>query len=290
MTVSAVVPTYNREAEVQRAVKSVLSQTYDDIQCIVVDDGSSDGTAEKVKSLEDSRIEYIQHDTNRGVSAARNTGIEAADGDYIAFLDSDDEWEPRKIERQVQEIESRPTSWNSIYCDVNKRRNSRVKQFFDKVVSEDIGREGGRELIEDVISMDLSVHGGSTLLVERESVLDIGGFDETMQRHEELEFLVRLLENGKMAYTDRKLVTLHDTGYPKADLLEREKKKFLQKVERHTRHGESDYIEDAHQIELAKAYFREGSRREAIRHMAIGRSISYRNLAGLIWSIIVGLR
>lgn len=291
-TVSAVIPTYNRSGEIKRAIESVLSQSYDDIECIVVDDGSSDRTPEIVTAIEDDQLKYLKHETNRGVSAARNTGVEAAEGEYIAFLDSDDEWETRKIEKQVEVIESRSSSWNAVYCDVNKRRKSRVKQLFDRILSEDIGKEGGKELIENVISMELAVHAGSTLLAERKSVVEAGGFDESMQRHEELEFLVRFLEEGKMAYLDRELVTLHDSGYPEAELLEQEKKKFVEKVGQYVGKGNQnkEEIKAVHETELAKANFREGHWREAYQHLKGGRITSPRNLAGLIWAIIAGFK
>lgn len=290
-TISAVIPTYNRSNEVGRAIGSVLSQTYEDLECIVVDDGSSDHTTEKVRAFQDSRVKYLKHETNRGVSAARNTGIEAAKGEYIAFLDSDDEWKADKIEKQLQEIQSRSGLWNSIYCGVNKQSKSRVKHLFDWVLSEDIGDEGGKEIITSVIAMELAVHAGSTLLAERKSVLDIGGFNETMQRHEELEFLVRLLEDGKMAYLDEELVTLHDTGYPKADLLKQEKSKFLQEVDPYFEKSRQnrEKIIAVHELELAKSYFREARWKEAHQHLKEGRIVSIRDLAGLIWAMRIGL-
>lgn len=97
-TVSVVIPTYNRAHLVGRAIQSVLNQTYQDFEIIVVDDGSTDNTEEVVKSFNDPRIRYIRHDQNRGGSAARNTGIKMARGEYIAFQDSDDEWLPEKLE------------------------------------------------------------------------------------------------------------------------------------------------------------------------------------------------
>jgi len=91
--VSVIIPTYNRAHLIGRAIQSVLNQTYQDFELIVVDDGSTDNTNEVIKefSQKDKRILYIKHDKNKGGSAARNTGIKAARGEYIAFQDSDDE-------------------------------------------------------------------------------------------------------------------------------------------------------------------------------------------------------
>ena len=107
--VSVIIPTYNRAHLVGRAIRSVLNQTYQDFEIIVVDDGSTDNTEEVVKSFNDPRIRYIRHEKNRGGSAACNTGIRAARGEYIAFQDSDDEWLPEKLEKQMQVFENTPT-------------------------------------------------------------------------------------------------------------------------------------------------------------------------------------
>ncbi len=97
-TVSVVIPTYNRAHLVGRAIQSVLNQTYHDFEIIIVDDGSIDNTEDVVKSLNDPSIRYTRHDQNRGGSAARNTGIKMARGEYVAFQDSDDEYLPEKVE------------------------------------------------------------------------------------------------------------------------------------------------------------------------------------------------
>ena len=98
VTVSVIIPTYNRAHLVGRAIRSVLNQTYQDFEIIVVDDCSTDNTEEIVKGFNDHRIRYMRHDRNRGGSAARNTGIKASQGKYIAFLDSDDERLLKKAE------------------------------------------------------------------------------------------------------------------------------------------------------------------------------------------------
>lgn len=100
--VSVVLPTYNRAHLIRRSITSVLAQTYHDLELIIVDDGSTDNTEEVVRAFDDQRIRYLKYPENRGVSAARNTGIKAARGSYIAFQDSDDEWLPQKLEKQME--------------------------------------------------------------------------------------------------------------------------------------------------------------------------------------------
>lgn len=102
--VSVIVPTYNRAAIVPRALQSIINQTYQNLEVIVVDDASSDNTQEVITGFHDPRIRYLRHDRNRGGSVARNTGIHAAHGEYLAFLDSDDEWLSEKLAIQIAEM------------------------------------------------------------------------------------------------------------------------------------------------------------------------------------------
>lgn len=105
--ITAIIPTFNRADCLKGAIKSVVEQSFTNWELIVVDDGSSDSTEEIVRFFNDDRIHYIEQE-NRGVSAARNTGIKKACGDFIAFLDSDDRWEPRKLEVQKNFFDSNP--------------------------------------------------------------------------------------------------------------------------------------------------------------------------------------
>ena len=100
--VSVIIPTYNRAHLLSRAIKSVLNQTFQDFEIIIVDDASTDDTDKLVVSFHDSRVRYIQHEKNHGGGAVRNSAIKQAQGDYIAFLDSDDEWLPEKLEKQMK--------------------------------------------------------------------------------------------------------------------------------------------------------------------------------------------
>ena len=105
--VSAIIPTYNFGRFLGEAIQSVLDQTFTDFELIVVDDGSTDDTREVVGSFNDSRIRYIYQE-NRGLPAARNTGIKASRGEYIAFLDSDDIWLTQNLELKVKSLDSHP--------------------------------------------------------------------------------------------------------------------------------------------------------------------------------------
>ena len=105
--ITVIIPTFNRAERLSGAIQSVIDQTHSDWELIIVDDGSTDDTEGVVRSFGDDRIHYTKQE-NRGVSAARNVGIERARGELIAFLDSDDRWEPRKLEVQKSFLDSNP--------------------------------------------------------------------------------------------------------------------------------------------------------------------------------------
>ena len=113
--VSIVVPTFNRGDCIGSCLESALAQTYGEFELIVVDDASSDDTAVRVKHFKDSRVRYLQHDVNRGGAAARNTGIRASTGEFVAFLDSDDVWHPEKLEEQVAALHRLGPAWGLSY-------------------------------------------------------------------------------------------------------------------------------------------------------------------------------
>jgi len=204
--VSVVIPTHNRGELLARAVDSALAQTVDDIEVLVVDDGSIDGTRALIEDYADPRVRYLAHDANRGVSAARNTGVEAARGDYVAFLDSDDEWLPRKLDRQLSALDDRGEGWVGAYCDVASTGLSTggriAAAVSERVFRSAAPREGGRELAEALLSMQVFMGPGSTLLVDRDVIASTGGFDEGLSIYEDWDLVLRVLSVGKLAYVD----------------------------------------------------------------------------------------
>ncbi|MBO9998473.1 MAG: glycosyltransferase family 2 protein [Cyanobacteria bacterium SID2] len=113
--VSIIIPSYNRATLISRAIQSVLDQTFTDWELIVIDDASQDNTEEVVRGFGDPRIHYIRHERNAGECGTRNTGLAAAKGHSIAFLDSDDWWLPEKLEKQVRRFEELPPQVGAIY-------------------------------------------------------------------------------------------------------------------------------------------------------------------------------
>src|SRR5438445_2990879 len=120
--VSVVIPTYNRARVVGEAIESALAQTHGNLEAIVIDDGSTDDTAERVGRLRDPRLRYLGR-AHAGVSSARNAGIAAATGDLVSFLDSDDLWKPDKLAAEVAALAGHPAA-GGVFSDLEKREGA----------------------------------------------------------------------------------------------------------------------------------------------------------------------
>ena len=231
--VSVVIPAYRRADVVGRAVDSVLAQTMDDLEVLVVDDGSADGTEAVVTGYDDPRVRSLAHERNRGVSAARNTGVAAARGDYVAFLDSDDEWLPRKLDRQLALLDARGEGWVGAYCDVATADLSVLGRvgavLSERVVRSRVPREGGRELADALLSMQVFLSPGSTLLVERAAVEATGGFDEGLSIYEDWDLVLRVLAAGRLAHVDEALAVTHFTGDAPAEAYVENDARYLER-------------------------------------------------------------
>lgn len=218
--VSVVIPTYNRANTILRSIQSVLRQTYQDFELIIVDDASTDNTEEMVKSINDSRIKYIKHQKNRGGSAARNTGINEAIGNYIAFLDSDDEWLPEKLEKQIKVLNNLSSEWGGVYCGAIIIKNNGVK-------IKKADKQG--DLYDEFLNYNVHIFGGSTLTARKSALDRVGLFDETFSRHQDFEFLLRFLKVSKIAAVTLPLAKIYLHNPPLPERVEVAKYKFLNK-------------------------------------------------------------
>jgi glycosyltransferase involved in cell wall biosynthesis len=171
--ISIIITTYNNATTIDRAIKSGLFQTYKNIEIIIVDDCSVDKTQQLVSKWEEaySNIQYHRFNENKGPNSARNKGIELAKGDYIAFLDADDLWYPKKLEKQLQLFSS------SSYADLGLVYCGLVKQYPKGFQSIKMSHQSG-DVIKDILVHNF-VGGASVVLIKREVFDDIGGFDES---------------------------------------------------------------------------------------------------------------
>ena len=296
--VSVIIPTYDRADILPRAVDSVLGQTFEDLELVVVDDASMDETPHVLAEYDDDRLHYVRHSENQGGSAARNTGLEHATGEYVAFLDSDDAWRPRKLDRQVAELDRRDDDWVAVYCDAEFVTDdphpirTAATRLLDQVGGPNPPSEGGEELVRYVLADELHTSAGSTLLARRETVEAIDGFDESFDRFQDPEFLIRLLRQGQLAYVDDTLVDRFESPDPAPDRLAAADRHYLDTY-RDTvdaLEAEGYDIVARHRLAVARAYLQAGRFRAGLSYLTDARRPSAHQLPGLAYSVLTGMR
>jgi len=203
--VSVIIPTYNREKFVTLAIDSVINQTFKDYELIVIDDGSTDNTKNVLKQY-NAKIHYI-YQNNSGVSAARNAGIKVARGEWLAFLDSDDEWMPEYLECQMQRAKEEPKirmhMTNSIKMEISGKKintfeNKILLHKFDKTPYIIIERPF-LFVIRNHIAMPI------TTVICRNSLLSTGMFNEDLTIYEDMDLIARMSLGGPLGIYERPL-------------------------------------------------------------------------------------
>ncbi len=201
--ISVVIPTYNREQTILRAVQSVLNQTYTDLEVLVVDDGSTDATGEVVSRIEDDRVRYIPLERNGGVANARNIGVQMSEGEWLAFQDSDDSWREDKLEKQIAYAEKHP-EYGMIYgCYLTHFEDGRELTAPPKPWPETM--EG--DLLNTLLVRN--VIGAPTVLVRRQLFLESGGFDTAYKSLEDWEFVLRFARGHAIGFLPEVLMDVY---------------------------------------------------------------------------------
>lgn len=211
-TVSVILPTYNRAHVVGRAVLSVLHQTYQDFELIVVDDASTDSTQNVLACLQDDRTRIIQHRNNRGAAAARNVGIEASRGQYVAFQDSDDEWLPEKLQKQVAMLSAAPDEVGVVYCGFQRIEGNRIRthpswaaRWASKIPSHTRRLTGN---VHDSLKRGNFVTTQAAM-IRRTCFETAGLFDERLPLLEDWELWLRVSQHCQFVYLDEPLVFVY---------------------------------------------------------------------------------
>lgn len=203
--ISVIIPVYNREHCIKRAVDSVLAQSFKDLEVVVVDDGSKDRSHEILQGY--GGVIRLMRQPNGGVSAARNTALRMARGRWIAFLDSDDEWRPEKLEWQMKMVEKYAVSVSYSRCVAD---DGTPLPDLENVASEQ--KEPGVFLVTDPLEFltKSKTHPYlQSMLVEKRMFNDTGLFDETLHAGEDTAWLFKLSFLGKGVYVDRPMTVIH---------------------------------------------------------------------------------
>lgn len=252
--VSVIIPTFGNPIFLEKAIRSVTSQTIDDWELIVVDDNNAETEArmltEEVMSIfSDNRIKYIKHPHNKNGVAARNTALRVAKGEYICFLDSDDEYMPNRLEECVRVMKLAGGDFAGVYTGCEFRRRGKTYLRYKNVKS-------GKFIVE-TLACRFMFCTGSNIFVRRAVIDELNGFDEAFLRHQDYEFLVRLFEKYSLIALPDILVIKNNENVNMPDVVKMEsvKKRYLEKFNRiinKLTKEEQSYIFYANYISLAE--------------------------------------
>ena len=204
--VSVVLPTYNRAPLLGRALRSVLGQSYEDFEVLVIDDGSTDETAGVMATFGDPRIRYVQLARNTGAGAARNVGIRMSRGKFLAFQDSDDEWVASKLAKQMSAFERGPSELGVVYSDMQRVWGDGTETYLaapNVLPGRLVGTSAWFYQVCDL--------GIQSTLIKREWLDAAGHFNEELPALEDLEMFIRLSRLCAFERLREPLVKYHDT-------------------------------------------------------------------------------
>jgi len=228
--ISVIIPTYGVPDRLVSTIESVLQQTFEDFELIVVDDNNPDTDAGRqtediMRSFRkrDTRVRYLRHEHNKNGSAARNTGIRAACGEYISFLDSDDAYAPERLMRCRAVLRERMTDRiQGVYTGCEYRKNNRTYRVMSDV------RSGN--FMVDYLKLKFNLYTGSNIFITKQAADLLNGFDESFVRHQDVEFMIRFFERFDIIGIPEVLVIKNFDGKnkPSADKTEAIKKHFFE--------------------------------------------------------------
>lgn len=257
--VTVVITTYKGVDSINRAVESVISQTYKNLEIIVVDDNGLNTEAQietekKVKQY--SSVQYIPHDVNKNGSAARNTGLKVAQGEYVCFLDDDDFFYPKRIEKVVERFLQLDESYGIVH-------NSSRQIYSDKK-DEIIEAKAEGDQFFNFIATKFRM-GTSNVAFRKNALLEVNGFDDSFERHQDWELMCRILHKYKLGaidYVGTGRVVENRNVPANAKKIEAQRLYYLEKMKPYIEtlsQEQQKEVYEAHYIFIAKEYFCEGN-------------------------------
>ena len=255
--VSVVIPTWDRAASFGRALDSALAQMEPDFEVVVIDDGSPSDAAERVvRDRADARIRYIRLPAHRGVSGARNAGVLAATGTYVAFLDDDDEWLPQKLQRQLETIEGADDSVGAVY----------TARFTIDVPT---GRCTTTRFARSFRPGDGNTVTTSSILIKRDCLTQAGPFDEELEAGEDYDMWIRVAERSRFVYLDVPLVKYYvHAGSISTDYRKKRRASELLLKKYGSRFGRNRHDLAKEYVTLGVMWYHEGGLNQAARAFA----------------------
>jgi len=203
--VSVVLPTWNRQPLLRRAVESVLAQTWRDLELVVVDDGSTDGTRDYLEAIEDSRVRPIWLEHCGDLTSARSVGLRHVRGEWVAFLDSDDLWLPEKLALQLQRLAARPTCrWSYtgyLLVDADESPLPERSGLLRRPIS--------GHILESMLRFEI-VPAIQTTVVQQSLIEELGGFDEAIPIRSDFDFTLRLAARSEVCALPEKLALVRE--------------------------------------------------------------------------------
>jgi glycosyltransferase involved in cell wall biosynthesis len=223
--VSVILPTHNRAEFLRTAIGSVLKQTFQDLELLVVDDNSTDHTRAVVSSFHPDAVRYIRHDQTRGGAAARNTGIRCATAEFVAFLDDDDEWLPEKLATQLAVLETSPQPVGGIYSGYLI-----VDRASGQVINQKVADKRGD--LSHALLLNNCVGGTSSVGLKKACLEEVGLFDERLPSFQDYDLWIRFAKAFHFECINQPLLIYYTHGkqiWTNLDALQRGLEMLLEK-------------------------------------------------------------
>lgn len=262
--VSVVITAYNRAGAITRAIDSVMAQTLDDFEIVVVDDASTDDTAAVVEGLANPKLRLIRNAVNKGIGGAKNVGVLASRGEYVAFLDSDDDWLPEKLHQQMAVLSADPAGPPLSFHAFRVHRMDTGKVVLRRP------RRYGSWLKSILLGETFSL--GSTLLARRALFDEIGLFDESLARLQDRDWTLRYLDRySEFLYLTEPLARIYNSGWPEAATVRKSVDALYRVNEARLIHRDPKYarlFRASLDFEVAVAVYRNGRKASALAMLA----------------------